>query len=98
MNTALPAEARELRLLVEIWGNAQEKAELLFGQTEADRLALAAFHAECAAVQRKAATNRIIDATCTRDETPSPVTARNIFPVWEAEQPMSAAYAALEAA
>lgn len=97
MNTALPIEDRETRLLVEIWGNEQEKRELLHGQTEADRAEIAEFHAECAAVQRQAAIERVVDETCTRDETPIP-TAQNLFPVWEAEQPINAAYAALEAA
>lgn len=97
MNTALPIEDRETRLLVEIWGNEQEKRELLHGQTEADRAEIAEFHAECAAVQRQVAIDRVADETCTRDETPIP-TAQNLFPVWEAEQPINAAYAALEAA
>jgi hypothetical protein len=85
-----PVETAEDRWLVELWSqDREERAWLLHGQTAEHRAAVAAFFAECDAAAQKAELARVVDATDTRDETPAPKTARVLFPVWEAQEPLA---------
>lgn len=79
------------RWLIELWGTPKEQAELLWGQTEADRIAVSQWHADCVAAQAKHAHAVEVNLTDTRDETPAPATVRVLFPIWHAEAPMETA-------
>lgn len=84
-----PIQDAATRWLVELWGTPEQKLELLYGQTEADRAAIAQWNADCEAVAHGALVAKRIQETPTRDETPLPPTARVLFPIWEAQEPLA---------
>lgn len=88
---------RQTRWLVELWGNEQEKDELLFGITAETKAELQAYFEHERTVWANGARQREIDATDTRNERPlaidievEPPTVHVLYPDWgAAPDPMS---------